>query len=117
MASCASDYTVFANAEGRVFVVGDQKVRGVGNSQAKTKDDIIELSLEHITKISSGINFSMALDDEGKVYVWGNNTYGQLGNGSLKNIHEPIPVEALQKETIIDISAGDNYSGAVTQTG
>lgn len=27
----------------------------------------------------------MALDDEGKVYVWGNNTYGQLGTGSLNN--------------------------------
>jgi alpha-tubulin suppressor-like RCC1 family protein len=27
----------------------------------------------------------MALNDEGQLYVWGNNIYGQLGNGSLKN--------------------------------
>lgn len=40
MASCANDYTVFVNKEGRVFAMGDLKVKGV-NSQAKTKNDII----------------------------------------------------------------------------
>jgi RCC1 and BTB domain-containing protein len=59
----------------------------------------------------------MALDDEGKVYVWGNNTYGQLGTGGLKNVHEPVLVEALLREKVVDISAGDNYSGVVTEKG
>ena len=95
MASCAYDYVAFVNKEGRVFVMGDLKLKGVNNEQAKTKTDIVELPLEHITKISSGINFTMALDDEGKVYVWGNNVYGQLGNGGLKNSFEPILVESL----------------------
>jgi len=59
----------------------------------------------------------MALDDEGKVYVWGNNGNGQLGDGGLKNTNEPILVESLQYEKIVDISAGDNYSGVVTDKG
>lgn len=95
MASCANDYTVFVNKEGKVYTMGDLKVKGANNNQAKTKNDIIELPLQRITKVSSGINFTMALDDEGKVYVWGNNTYGQLGTGSLKNSHEPVLVESL----------------------
>ena len=58
-ASCANDYIAFTTKEGKVFVLGDSKVRGNKNN----KTDIVELPLEHITKISSGINFTMALDD------------------------------------------------------
>jgi alpha-tubulin suppressor-like RCC1 family protein len=83
------------NNEGRVFVLGDMTVKGVNGSQAKTKNDIVELDLNNIKKISSGINYSIALDDEGKVYGWGNNTYGQLGTGSLKNAVEPLLIESL----------------------
>lgn len=96
MASCAGEYITFVNREGKVFVMGDTNVRGINNSQAKTKNDIVELPLRHIVKVSSGINFSMALDDEGKVYVWGSNGNGQLGDGGLKNSYEPILVESLQ---------------------
>lgn len=59
----------------------------------------------------------MALDDEGKLYVWGNNVYGQLGNGGLKTAQEPMLVQHLLRQKIVDISAGDNYSGVVTEKG
>lgn len=62
---------------------GDQSVKGV-RGQAKSKNELVELELNNIVKVASGINFSMALSDEGKVYVWGNNTYGQLGTGGLR---------------------------------
>jgi alpha-tubulin suppressor-like RCC1 family protein len=39
----------------------------------------------------------MALSKSGKVFVWGNNTYGQLGIGSLKNVQKPEILEALVK--------------------
>ena len=41
MASCANDYVVFTNKVGRVYTMGDLKVKGVNNNQAKTKTDII----------------------------------------------------------------------------
>ena len=97
--------------------MGDMKTRGVGDQLAKTKTDVVELPLQNITKISSGINFTMALNDEGRVFVWGNNIYGQLGNGGLKNGSEPAMVEALIRQKIVDISAGDNFSGVVTENG
>ncbi len=59
----------------------------------------------------------MALTDDGKVYVWGNNTYGQLGTGSLKNQNKPILLDHFIREKVIDISCGDNYSGVITQNG
>lgn len=85
MASCTNDYISFINNEGKVFVMGDLNIKGVNNTKAKDKFDIIELPLKNIVKISSGINFSMALDDSGKVFAWGNNNSGQLGTGSLQS--------------------------------
>ena len=35
-----------------------------------------------ITSISAGSNFSLAVDADGKVYTWGGNDYGQLGEMS-----------------------------------
>lgn len=113
-ASCANDYIAFVNTEGRVFVLGDAAVKGAGG-QAKSKAELVELSLDNIVKVSSGINFSMALNDEGRVFVWGNNTYGQLGTGGLKNTSEPVLLESLVREKVVDISCGDNYAGVVTK--
>ena len=62
MASCANDYIAFINKQGKVFVMGDPKVRG-NHLQNSIKKDIVELKLDNIVKISSGINFTMALND------------------------------------------------------
>ena len=70
-----------------------------------------------IKKVQSGQNFSMALNNDGRVFVWGNNTFGQLGTGSLKNVNEPVELEQLTRNRIVDISCGDNYSGVVTDAG
>jgi len=37
----------------------------------------------------------MALAESGKVYVWGNNNFGQLGTGSLNSVNTPSTVDAL----------------------
>ena len=59
----------------------------------------------------------MALNSEGRVYVWGNNINGQLGTGGLKNATQPILLDALEYEKVVDISCGENYSGVVTEKG
>ena len=86
-ASCAGDYIALVNDKGRVFVMGPSKAIGVNGTQAKLPTDIIELEIpDEIVRVESGPNFSMALNREGRVYVWGVNTFGQLGTGSLNNL-------------------------------
>ena len=112
--SCSKDYIALVNNEGKVFVVGDTNIKGVNNSLAKNKTELVELEIQKIVKVASGNNYSMALDEQGKVYVWGNNLNGQLGTGGLRNAYQPIFLETLASEKIVDISCGENYSGVVT---
>ncbi|XP_014777734.1 secretion-regulating guanine nucleotide exchange factor isoform X2 [Octopus bimaculoides] len=59
------------------------------------------LSSYKITQVTAGWDFSIALTDEGRVFTWGSNTFGQLGvTGTLKSL---LPVE-------ISINAEDSDS-------
>jgi alpha-tubulin suppressor-like RCC1 family protein len=67
-------------------VLGDTSLKGVNGVKAKSKTELLELGINKVVKVVSGINFTLALNDEGKVFVWGNNTFGQLGTGGLRNV-------------------------------
>lgn len=40
----------------------------------------------------SGYAHSLALTDEGLLYTWGANTYGQLGTGNKSNQLSPVHI-------------------------
>lgn len=65
--------------------MGKSPVKGKGGKTGISPTDVVELDLYDIQKVQSGQNFSMALNKEGKVFVWGNNNFGQLGTGSQRN--------------------------------
>lgn len=93
-------------------------MKGVGNKEGKSSTDLIQLNIpDKIEKVESGHNYSLALTTDGKVYAWGNNYFGQLGTGGLKSLNQPRLLDSLDGEKIVDISCGDNFSGAVTQNG
>ena len=62
-------------------------LKGINGVKAKSKTELLELGINKVVKVVSGINFTLALNDEGKVFVWGNNTFGQLGTGGLRNVY------------------------------
>lgn len=43
-------------------------------------------------QIVCGYAHTLALTDEGLLYAWGANTYGQLGNGSKNNLLSPAHI-------------------------
>jgi alpha-tubulin suppressor-like RCC1 family protein len=36
-------------------------------------------NLSNIVKVECGIDYTMCIDKDGKLYSWGSNRYGQLG--------------------------------------
>lgn len=68
--------------------------------------------------ISSGQHHTVALDNEGQVFVMGRKEYGRLGLGlNCLDAQELTPVPALSSVKCVDISAGSAQSFAVTQSG
>jgi len=75
----------------------------------------------HIVAVSAGEGHSMALDVNGYVYCWGDNKYGQLGNGCIDPCTTPVrvvgPNDVGYLENIIAISAGYWHSLAIDVNG
>ncbi|UWG96547.1 cell wall-binding repeat-containing protein [Dehalobacter sp. DCM] len=71
--------------------------------------------LDSVKAISAGTDFALALKDDGTVWAWGNNTRGQLGDGSSEQRLSYIQVPNLTG--ITQISAGADHSMALDQNG
>lgn len=96
----------------------------------KTQSFVGSLEEEEISyQIEAGGDHTGLLTDDGRVFMWGNNEYGQLGNGELlgEETHEALPVETTswftdEEGDQVDltggqISLGMDHSGLVTADG
>jgi alpha-tubulin suppressor-like RCC1 family protein len=85
------------------------------NNNSAEPRDVVGLSYG-ISQITAGDTHACALTSEGKVFCWGNNTSGQLGNGD--NQPQPIPVEVSGLASpVAMISAGAQHTCALTRDG
>jgi alpha-tubulin suppressor-like RCC1 family protein len=66
-----------------------------------------------VESIAARGGHTCAVLSEGKTVCWGNNAYGELGDGTAEIRNEPVPVEGLP-EDIIGLYAGWNYSCALS---
>lgn len=97
-AIAAGDYHGLAVQNGAVYAWGENVYGQLGISKATVTNSIpiaVAGLTSGVTAVAAGVNHSMALRN-GVVYAWGDNTYGQLGDGtpygSLYNRSTPAPV-------------------------
>jgi len=73
-----------------------------------------------VVAMALGANSSLAVDSEGHVFAWGDNSGGQLGDGTKVQRNSPVPVEtsgALAGKKVIAVAAGHGYSVALASDG
>ena len=70
--------------------------------------------LDDVIAIAAGIMHSMALKSDGSVWTWGNNQFGQLGDGS--GVSSQLPVQ-VRIDNVVAIAAGYLHSVALTADG
>lgn len=80
-----------------------------------TRNAYNEFSNTSNVQIEAGENFTLLLKDNGTVWAWGNNKYGQLGNGTTEQNGIPQKIEGLAN--IIYINAGATFAFAVNSRG
>jgi alpha-tubulin suppressor-like RCC1 family protein len=72
-------------------------------------------NLTGVRQVAAGGTFSLALTSDGSVWAFGNNYYGQLGNGTLATSYVPAQVPGLTGVT--QVAAGGAFSLALTSDG
>jgi uncharacterized delta-60 repeat protein len=73
-----------------------------------------------VIAMGAGHEFGLALCDDGSVVGWGDNNYGQVGNGNTEPAHTPelvVTTTALAGKTVIAIAAGRLHSLALCSDG
>ena len=90
-----SDGTVWAWGDNSVGQLGRGTITGVEVTAAPVN------GLAGVTKISAGCEFSLALRSDGTVWAWGNNSAGQLGNGSTASSAVPVKITGVSQVTAI----------------
>ena len=66
--------------------------------------------------ISSGYDHSMVIDKNGKIWCWGRNNWGQLGDYTIGDKYTPVSILGTNK-TFCQISAGHSHSLAIDKNG
>jgi alpha-tubulin suppressor-like RCC1 family protein len=77
--------------------------------------------LQSIVAVAAGFNHSLAVDNTGKVYAWGDNTYGELGDGDAALLSQLQPVQVKNNTTpitnVVGIVADGTNSFAIENNG
>ncbi|CAE6076356.1 unnamed protein product [Arabidopsis arenosa] len=90
-------HTICASSDGDVYSFGGNQFGqlGTGCDQAETLPKLLEApNLENVNVkiISCGARHTAVIADEGKVFCWGWNKYGQLGLGDVIDRNAPAEV-------------------------
>jgi alpha-tubulin suppressor-like RCC1 family protein len=72
-------------------------------------------SVLRATRVVTGFYHTCALTNNGAVMCWGDNEYGQLGDGTTTNRSAPVLVKGLSHATAL--TAGDYHTCALTDAG
>ena len=78
---------------GNLWMWGNNDCGGLGNGTHS--DDVYEYNdtpqmvMSKIKAVSLGYGHSGAVDTEGDLWMWGNNYYGQIGDGTTNSVYSP----------------------------
>ncbi|KAG7215669.1 hypothetical protein INR49_022024 [Caranx melampygus] len=119
LVACGRNHTLLCTAKGRVYATGgnSEGQLGLGDSEERTSFQRLEFFESHgpIKMLAAGSNTSAALTESGRLFMWGDNTEGQIGLG--KESHASSPQEVSVGRPISWVSCGYYHSAFVTVDG
>jgi alpha-tubulin suppressor-like RCC1 family protein len=117
--SVGGRHVLALRSNGTVAAWGDDTSGQLGNGAASADDDaenpVAVNGLAHVTQVSAGAEHSLALLSNGTVMAWGDNSHGELGDGTTTSSDVPVAVTGLTGVTAV--SAGQEFSVAVLADG
>ncbi|XP_036126827.1 X-linked retinitis pigmentosa GTPase regulator isoform X1 [Molossus molossus] len=119
LVACGRNHTLVATEGGKVYAVGgnNEGQLGLGDTEDRHTFDLIEFftSQHQLKQLSAGSNTSAALTEDGKLFMWGENSEGQIGLDNVSNVY--VPHQVTVGKPIAWISCGYYHSAFVTIEG
>ena len=126
--SACANCSIALSMDGKVFSWGWNQNGDLGNGNSSDVNIPVAVKTEGtpmkgktISQISSGGIHNLALSMDGKVYAWGDNNNGQLGDGTTNNSNVPVAVKTngtdMDGKTIVQVSAGEEHTIALDAEG
>ena len=109
-------HTLAVDGTGRVWTSGANEEGQLGRGKYSVREGSAQLSqttnpsvtLTGIDKVFAGPQTSFALDtDSGRLWGWGSNDYGQLGNGSQNDALTPTQIFS---SSVLDVAPGRDFT-------
>ena len=117
--SSGGRHVLALTSSGTVLAWGNDTAGQLGNGAASANGDAENPAtvsgLTGVTQVSAGAEHSLALLSDGTVEAWGDNSHGELGNGTTTSSDVPVPVTGLTG--VKYVAAGQEYSVAVLTNG
>jgi hypothetical protein len=115
--TCAIDWT------GKAWCFGAPPF-GDGSSNGSQRPVAVDtsgaLAGRVLVDVAAGNGFTCVRDEQGKLFCWGANAQGQLGNGTKVNSSVPVAVSTatvLANKRLLEVSAGQYHSCGVDSDG
>lgn len=119
--ACGRLHTVVVTEDGKVLTFGSGKVGqlGHGDSADSKLPKVVEgLAGHHVVDVACGKEHTLVLTAQGKVFAFGYDQYGQLGQGQSSRYQKaPVAVSSLDSKGITKIVAGEHFSYAISRGG
>ena len=111
------DYGLAVRQDGSVWAWGNNSLGQLGDGTTSNRSAPVQVQgLSGVKAVSGSVGgHSVALKNDGTVWAWGYNFFGQLGDGSETNRSTPAQVKGLSG--VMAVSAGLGHSIAVKQDG
>jgi alpha-tubulin suppressor-like RCC1 family protein/formylglycine-generating enzyme required for sulfatase activity len=121
--AAGGNHSLIVTASGKVFACGDNTYGQLARSSTTVSSGtLVEVNFPGLsTKIVSvvaGADHNLAVDEDGGVWVWGRNNYGQLGKGN-RSVAERTPSELNLGDGVFaeSVAAGFSHSLILTTDG
>ena len=117
-----SVHSLAVRSDGTVWAWGYNEYGQLGNGALTTSDTPVQVLgpggsgyLTGMVAVAGAVYHSLALRSDGTVWAWGNNAYGELGNGTFAESETPVQVSGLSG--VVAIAGGDYHSLALAPPG
>ncbi|XP_038658067.1 X-linked retinitis pigmentosa GTPase regulator isoform X2 [Scyliorhinus canicula] len=119
LVACGRNHTLVCTEQGTVYATGDNSEGqlGLGDTEERTTFQRIEFftNKQKIKRLAAGSNISAALTVDGNLFMWGDNSEGQIGLDTENNANVPHQVDV--GKPICWVSCGYYHSAFVTDDG